>query len=134
MLATWAARPALGRAARVTVAGWPTRTLAESVSLSPALIWRVVRLVRVTKAEEVAVVAAPVLAWVVAVPEPPPGTDWPTTPFRVATVPSAGESRVVSSRAFWAVSTVTWADATLAWAAVRSPTLGGSTLTLAAAM
>ena len=117
----------------MTVAAWPTFTLPESVSLSPALIWRVERFVRVMNAVDVAVVAAPVVAFVVGVDVPPPGTDCPTTPLRVATVPSAGARRVVSSRAFWAVSTATWADATLDWAAARSPTFGGWTLTSAAA-
>src|SRR5947199_355158 len=51
MLDTWAARPTPGRADRVTVAGWPTLILAESVSLKPTLTWRVARLFRALVSE-----------------------------------------------------------------------------------
>lgn len=52
MAVTVPATVVLGSAFSETTAGWPTASLVESVSEKPATTWRLVRSVRVMKAEE----------------------------------------------------------------------------------
>src|SRR5579859_2315108 len=123
-MSTWVTLPLtcwLGRALKVTVAGWPTLTWAASDSSNPPTTCRLDRLFSVMNAEldpelDDELLELDELDELDGEEAPPPLTVWPTIPVTAATVPAIGAVRVMLASAFWADSRFAWLCAREAWA------------------
>src|SRR5579859_6061901 len=110
MAATVPVNVRVGYEVSVNVVFCPGCTLPMSASLIAALICGVVTSMRVTNEllEVLEVLVLLVDTELVA----PPLIHWPTTPFRLATVPLVGATSVAAWRLAWAVWRAAWELAT----------------------
>src|SRR5216683_1390840 len=136
MATTWAATSSDGRAGKVAVPGWPTLTLAASVSLKPAFICSPLRSTRVMNGleldddeldDELDADDADELDDEAAL-LPLPETVWPTMPLTAPMVPSWGAFSTVPSSASCADARPASEVVSAAWAEARSPGAGGADL------